>query len=36
MENKLHQLIIACEELLIKDWEEFQKNPLCKLDEWKK
>lgn len=36
MENKLHQLIIACEELLRKDWEEFQKNPLCKLGEWKK
>ena len=29
-------LIIACEEQLRKDWEEFQKNPLCKLDEWKR
>lgn len=34
--NEHHQLIIACEERLRKDWEEFQKNPLCKLDEWKK
>lgn len=34
--NEHHQLIIACEEQLRKDWEEFQKNPLCKLDEWKR
>ena len=34
--NERHQLIIACEEQLRKDWEEFQQNPLCKMDEWNK
>ena len=34
--NERHQLIIACEEQLRKDWAEFQQNPLCKLNDWKK
>lgn len=29
--NAHHQVILACEEQLIADWEDFQKNPLCKL-----
>ena len=33
--NEHHQLILACEEQLRKDWEKFQKNPLCGLAEWK-
>ena len=30
--NERHQLIIACEEQLRKDWAEFQQNPLCKIE----
>ncbi|MFT0204835.1 hypothetical protein ACMSFV_12535 [Bacteroides thetaiotaomicron] len=33
--NEHHQLILACEEQLRKDWEKFQKDPLCGLAEWK-
>lgn len=33
--NKHHQQIIICEEQLRKDWEAFQKNPLCGLDEFR-
>lgn len=33
--NEHHQLILACEEQLRKDWEKFQKKPLCGLAEWK-
>lgn len=34
--NEHHQQILACEERLREDWEKFQKNPLCKLGDWKK
>lgn len=33
--NKNHELILACEEQLKKDWNLFQKDPLFRLKEWK-
>ena len=31
-----HKTILACEQQLRADWEQFQQDPLCKLKEWKK